>query len=192
MRVGSLLLVELLFFCSHIHAGDVLDEDGSTDDSNHTQRIGTGITIGDARSTVRENTEQCLVGSTKTWGVGNRTIEGAHHHRQVLWVAGVEEEVIASEHHEDVEQDSCGRKQVQRHTTFLETLEEARTHLHTNHEDKEYQSEVLHEGKDFLRAREAHVAGQDTCEEHEGNTQRDATNLDLSQIHTNRNHDCVE
>ena len=76
-----------------------------------------------------------------------------------MWVAGVEEEVVASEHHEDVEQDGCGRKQVQCHATFLETLEEARTHLHTNHEDKENQSEVLHEGEDFLRTCKAHVSG---------------------------------
>ena len=159
MRVGSLLLVELGFFLCQVNTGDVLDEDGSTDDTNHTQRISTGVTVGDARSTIRENAEQCLVGSTKTRSVGNRTIQGAHHHRQVLWVAGVEEEVVASEHHKDVEQDGCSRKHVQRYTTFLETLEKARTHLHTNHEDKKDQSEVLHEGKDFLRTCKAHVSG---------------------------------
>ena len=44
-----------------------------------------------------------LVGSTKTRSIGNRAIECTYHHRQVVRVARVEEEIIATKHHEDVE-----------------------------------------------------------------------------------------
>ena len=104
MRVGSVFLVELLFFLLGVHLADVLDEDGGTDDAYHAERISTGISIGDARGTVREYAEQCLIGSTQTWSVGYGTIERTHHHRQIDRVAGVEKQIITAKHHKDVEQ----------------------------------------------------------------------------------------
>jgi 3-phosphoglycerate kinase len=82
----------------------------------------------------------------------------------------IKEEIIATKHHEDVEQNSASRKHVERNTTFLETLEEARSYLETNHEDEEDQAEVLHECENFLWTGEANVASQNTCEENEGDT----------------------
>ena len=82
----------------------------------------------------------------------------------------IKEEIIATKHHEDVEQNSASRKHVERNTTFLETLEETRSYLETNHEDEEDQAEVLHESENFLWTGEANVASQNTCEENEGDT----------------------
>ena len=95
---------------------------------------------------------------------------GTYHHRQVVRVARIKEEIIATKHHEDVEQNSASRKHVECNTTFLETLEEARSYLETNHEDEEDQAEVLHECENFLWTGEANVASQNTCEENKGDT----------------------
>ena len=166
--VGSIFFVKLFFLISSIDLTDVLDKDSSTDNAYYTKRISTSITVGNTWSTIREDAEQSLVGSTKTRSIGNRTIECTYHHRQVVRVARIKEEIIATKHHEDVEQNCASRKHVERNTTFLETLEEARSYLETNHEDEENQAEVLHESENCLWTGEANVASQNTCEENEG------------------------
>ena len=180
MRVSRVLIVQLLFLLICINLTDVLDKDGCTDDTNYTERVSAGITVGDTRSAIRENAEQSFVGGTKTRGVGNGTIERTYHHWQVVRIAGVKKEVITSEHHQDVEQDGRSRQHIEGYTTFLKTLEETWTYLQTNHEDEENQSKVLYEGEDFFWTCKADMSSQDTSKEHEGYTQRDAENLDLA------------
>ena len=123
---------------------------GGTDDAYHTEWISAGITVGNTWGTIGEDTEQRLVGGTKTWRIGDGSIECTHHHWQVVGVAGIEEEIIACEHHTDIEEYRSRRQQVERHTAFLEAFEEARTYLQTDHKDKENESEVLYEGQNVL------------------------------------------
>lgn len=107
-------------------------------------------------------------------GVGHGAVERAHHHGEVEWVAGVEEDVVAAEHHGHVEQHDAHGKEVERDAALAEALEEARPHLEAYHEDEEDEAEILQEREDVRRAGEPHVAGEDAGEEHERDTERDA------------------
>ena len=122
-----------------------------------------------------------LVGSSKSGRVGHSSIERSNHHGEVGLVAGVEEEVVASKHHGNVEQNhGCG-EQVERDAALAEALEEARSHLQTDAEDKEDEPEVLYEREDACGGCEADVSGKDARKEHECDSQRDAANLDFPQ-----------
>ena len=190
--VGSLGLVQLLLLVLQFHLADVPQQDGGADDAKHTQGIGAGITVGYAGSPIREHALQRLVGGSKTGGVGDGAVHGAYHHGQVDGVACVEEQVIAPKHHQDVEEYHQHGHQVEAEAALAEALEEARTHLQTYHEDKEYQAEVLYERKDIGGRRKAHVPGQDADEEHEGGSQCDTSYLDLAEEYAKRDDESVE
>ncbi len=168
VRVCSIFLVQFLFLLGGVHLTDVLDEDSGTDDAHNTERVGTGVTVGDAGRTVGEYADQRLVGSTETRRVGNGTIERTYHHRQINGVAGVEEDKVTCEHDAHVQEDGCCGEQVERNAALLEALEEARTYLQTYHEDKEDKSEVLYEGEYFLGSRKTYMPSQNAGKEHKG------------------------
>ena len=193
MWIFFLSLVELFFLFLEIGASDVADGDGGTDDAEHSERISTGVTVSNLWCfTGSKYRVECFVGGTESRCVGHGTVEGTHHHRQVDAVARVEENVIAGKHHQHVEK-HCGRGQkVKCHTAFLKALEEAWTHLQTDAEHKEDQSEILQEGKNRGRGCEADVAGDDAGEQNIGDTQRDAANLDFSQQHAHGDHQGIE
>ena len=88
-----------------------------------------------------------------------------------MGISSVEEDVIASEHHEDIEQDGCCGKAVELDACRAETFKEARSHLQTDHEHEEHEAEVLNECQDVGGCREPDVTCHDTCEKHEGNAQ---------------------
>ena len=168
MWVGCIFHVQLFFLLLRVYLADILDQNGSTNDANHTKRVGASITIGNTWRTIREYAEQRFIGSTKTWGIGYSTIERTYHHRKVVGITCVKEQVVACKHYAYVEENGSCREQVEGDTTFLETLEETRAYLKTNHEDKENQSEVLHESQDVLGCCESHMTCENTSEENEG------------------------
>ena len=99
-----------------------------------------------------------FVCSTKTRCVGYGSVECAHHHREVRLHISVEEEIVACKHNAYVQQDSCGREQVERYTAFLEALKEAWTDLQTDAEHEQNKSEVLNKGHGVFGGGEANMA----------------------------------
>ena len=172
LHVGVLAFkpFQVLFFFLQTNPADIAHGNRGTDDAHHTERIGTGITRCYLRQIAAENGIERLVGRTKTRSVGHGTIERTHHHWQVMGIAGVEENVVASEHHQDIKQNGRSSQQVQFYTRRSETLEEARSHLQTNHEDKQHEAEILNERKNADGSREADVSCQDSGKKHKGDS----------------------
>ena len=193
VRVLCLGFGELFLLFLEARLGDIADGDGRPDDAQHTQRIGAGIAVGNLWSvSIAEYGPQSLVGRTQSRRIGNGSIEGAHHHRQVDGIACVEEDVVASKHDQHVEQNGDRGKQVERNASLAEALEETGAHLQANTEHKENQPKVLHECQGGRGGREAHVSGQNAGKKHKGDAKRDAANLDLAQQYTDRDDKGIE
>ena len=143
--LGISILKRLLLFVQ----GDAADEsqcDSGTDDTEYTERIGTSISRSNlGRTTIGEHRTECLVGGTKSWSVGDGSIHRTYHHWKVDGVARVEEDEIAGKHHCHIEQYSAYREHVERDTSLTETLKETRSHLKSNHEDKQDKTKILNE-----------------------------------------------
>ena len=156
------------------------------------------IAIGDGRSISSEDLIAGFRGSTKARGVCDGSTKDAHHHGEAARIgcvrgsSVVEDKEIESDAAQHIEQDDTHRHQVQLHASFLEALEEAWTYLQAYAIDEEDESEVLNEGQYIICSRKAEVSGHDTCEEHEGDTQRDATHLNASQTNTNGDDQRIE
>ena len=99
-------------------------------------------------------------------------------------VVGVEEQVIACKHHTDIEQNGTSLHDVEFDSCSSETLKEARTNLQTYHEDKEYQSKVLHEVQRGWCSCESDMSGEDARKQNEGDSQGDASDFNFAQINT--------
>ena len=146
MRILCLLLFQLSLFFIQTHMGNIAYQDGCPYDSQHTKRIGTCIAIGYLRDiTVGEDRLKSLIRCTQTWGVGHGTIQGSHQHRQVVRVTCIKEGIITAKHHQHIQHDGHGCQQIKFHPALAKTLKKAWTYLKTDTEDKEYQSEILHE-----------------------------------------------
>ena len=170
--VLRLLLGELLLFVFKAHAADVSHCDGGKDDACDTEGVGTSVARGDLRGVALwEDGADGFRGGTKAGGVGHGAVERAYHHGQVVLVACVKENVVASEHHQHVENDGGCGETVERHTVFLETFKEAWSHLHADHEDEEDEAEVLAEIEDGDGGCEMDVACHDAGEQHKGDTE---------------------
>ena len=195
--LGLLHSGQLLLFFLQPHSTDVARQDNGTNDAQYTKWIGTGVCRSNLRGIGAEYRRKGLVGGTKTGGVGHSTVERTHHHGKGRRVAGVEEDVVADEHHEDVERDGRGSEAVELHASLAKALEETWTHLQANHKDKEDEAEVLDECQDVRRCCLHSVImedmpGDDARKEHEGDAERDAKDFNLSQIDTDGNHNGVE
>ena len=86
---------------------------------------------------------------------------GKRRHNRTQSVAvhiSVEEDIVACKHNAYVQQDSCGREQVERYTAFLEALKEAWTDLQTDAEHEQNKSEVLNKGHGVFGGSEANMA----------------------------------
>ena len=209
--VGSMLGIHLSLLLAHVHMAKVAQRNGSTDDTHHTQRIGTGISVGNGRSLVgTEYLVACLTGSTQTRGIGHGSTEHTDHHREVDRVLAMahaaaipedqEEQRHATEH---IEQDDARGQKVEANAALAETLEEARSHLQAYTIDKKDESEVLDEVHEHRRTGIRHLArhsaqlvvdvsGKDSSEEHEGDSQGDAAYLDLAKSYADRDDQRVE
>ena len=98
--------VEFFLFFLELNAADIADGDCCAYNADYAERVGTSVSIGDCRNVaVGKYCVKCLVGSTKTWCVGNSSVHRTHHHREVDRVRCVEEDVIACKHHQYVETD---------------------------------------------------------------------------------------
>ena len=71
-------------------------------------------------------------------------------------------------------------------------FEETGTDLHTNHEDEKDESEILREIEDGCGSRESDVSCDDAGKKYKCDAQRDARNLDFTQIDTHGYDDGVE
>lgn len=195
MGVGSLCLFQLLVLLLQVHAADVAHGNGGSDDAKHAKRIGTGITVGNLRHTIRgEDGSQRLVGGTQTGRVGDSSVHRAHHHGQAVGIIGVKEQIVAGEHHSHVEQNGAHGQQIELNATLFETLEEAGTHLQAYAEDKENEAEILDERECGVRLGrcQAQVTGKDAHKQDKADTQRDAANLNLAQVHAKGNNHSIE
>ena len=144
IRILRLFRKQLVVLALEVYLADVADGNGCADDAYHTERIGAGVARGDVEvHAVPEDAVQCLVGSAETRRVRHGSVKCTHHHRQVLVVGSVEENEVAGEHHEDIQQDGRRREKVQLESALSEALEEARPDLQTDHEDEKNQTEVL-------------------------------------------------
>ena len=170
-RVGIFHGLQLLLFLLQFHFAEVAHENGSADDAQHTQRIGTGVGRCYLGSVRAEDRAQCFVGSTETRRVRDGTIERAHHHGKRLVVAGIEEDEVAGKHHEDVQQDASSGQPVELDARLAETFKETGAHLQANHEDEQDEAEVLNEGQDRGGGRQADVSSYDSGKQDERNTQ---------------------
>ena len=143
----SVLCVSLFKILLLLVERDAADEsqcDSGTDDTEHTKRIGTGISRSNLRrTTVGEHRTERLVGGTKSRSVGDGSVHRTHHHWQVDRVACVEEDEIAGEHHCHIEQHCTYREHVERDAALAEALKETRAHLKSNHEDKQDKTKIL-------------------------------------------------
>ena len=187
VRVFLLILLELRFLSVEVDATDVAHGDGGCDDAQHAQRVGAGVArcyLG--HFAFGKYAVEGLVGGSKSRSVGHGSIERAHHHGEVVRVARVEEAVVAGEHDSNVEQDDQARHQVEFDTAFAEALKESRPHLQTNAEHEEDEAEILYEVEDFRGSGETDVPRQDAGKQHKGDSQRDASNFNLTQQHTNK------
>ena len=111
--VLSLCFFKFLFFTLKIYSADVLYSYGCSDDTKYTKRVGTSVSRSNLwHVAICEYRCKSFVGCTKTWGVGNGTIQSTNHHRQILWIRSVKEEIVAGKHHANVEHDKSCRKQV--------------------------------------------------------------------------------
>ena len=194
LLVGVLLLhrFQALLFLFQLHLAEIPYQDGGTYDTQHTERISTGVGRGYLGRIAAEHRSQCFVCSTETRGVGDGAVKRTHHHRQVGLVAGVKEDEVAAEHHQDVEQDGSGSQPVELDALGAEALEETRSHLHTDHEYEEYQSEVLYESEDGGRGGEPNVTSHDAGKQHEGHAKRDAEHFDLAEVYAHGNDDGIK
>lgn len=132
-------------------------------------------------------------------GVRHSTAEHTHCHRQRSGIVGVEEEIVATQHRQNVEYHHAPGHHVHLDTVLLERLEETRAHLQTDAVDEENQSEVLNEIKHFGRTGKTaigvlhtavvvDVSHHDTGEQHERDAKRNAAYLELAEHNANSNH----
>ena len=206
LGVGVVLLVaaDFLLLLLELDAEDVADGDGGTDDAHYAQGIGAGVAVRDVLAAhVNAQGVDGFLGGTKTGGVGDGTVEHADGHRERRLVVRVEDEVVEGQHGEHVERHNADRDEVHLHTALLERLEEARTDLQTDAVHKQNQAEVLDKGQDLGGTGVAavgvgnargvvDVSDYNAREQHEGNAQGDAAELDLAEHNAHGNHQAVE
>ena len=80
--VLSLCFLKFLFFVFKVYSADVLYSYGSSDNTKHTKRVGTSVSWSNLwYVAICKYRRKGFVGSTKTWSVGNGTIQSSYHHR---------------------------------------------------------------------------------------------------------------
>ena len=190
--LGLLLCRKGFFLLLKSHFAKITYQNNGSDDTQYTQGICTGIGRGYLRGFITIDRYQCFVGSTKTRSIGHGSIKCSHHHGERSFVAGVEEDEIAPKHHQDVQRNGSSGQSVEFEACRTKALEESWSHLQAYHKDEENQSEVLDERQNVDWCSEAKVTRHDTSKEHERDTKRDATDLDLAKIHANGNDNGIE
>ena len=166
MGIGGFLGQQLGFLVFQLHLAEKTNGYRGQDNANHTKGVGTGVAGGYLGNITRENGSHRLRGGTQSGGVGHSTIKGTYQHGQVVGIRSVKKQIVATEHHGDVQQYRGGGQTVQRHTVLTETLKETGTYLQTDHEHKQYQTKVLTEIQNGLRGRKMNVTGHNAGKQH--------------------------
>ena len=162
--IFTFLLGQLLLLALELHTRDIAHGNRSSDDAQHAQRIGAGVTRRNlGHLACRKHVGERFIGRTQARRVGHRTIERTHHHRQVVGIVGVEKQPVARKHHRNVEQNGDRGKHVERDAALAETLEKTGTNLQANAENEKNETEVLHKAQDVRGRSEANVSGDDAC-----------------------------
>ena len=147
----------LCFLLALVDAEGIAQDDEGEDDTEHTHRVGDGITGSYGRSVDVAQVTVSLLGSTQSRGVGDGTRQDTSHRGD----GGIGERVDdeggddAQCYHDDAEQ-------VEALSTVLERGEEARTYLQANGIDEEYQAELLEEVEQVLVEVEREMAEDKT------------------------------
>ena len=173
VQIGRLLVFHSFLLILHADATQETNGNNCTDDTQHAERIGTGIAVGNGRGTGSEDLIAGLRCRTKSGSVGYGTTEYADHHGKIAGIifrrgsAIIKDKEIQAYATQDVEQDDAHSHQVQLDASLLETLEETRPHLQTDAIDKQDETKVLHERQDIVCSGKAKMAGHNTRKKHE-------------------------
>ena len=141
MRIGFLTALNVRSFFPHIYPADIADDNHGKDDTDNSQRIGTGIPHCNFRTRIIQ-LRQSLVGRTKSRSIGHSSAKHTDHHRNFHTPL---QGIIHNQCYRNVQCNNSDSNQIHRDTSLLERREERRPHLQTDTEHKENQSEVLNE-----------------------------------------------
>ena len=122
--------LQCAFLVFKVNAAYIAYQYGSAYNAEHAKRICASVTRSYLRNLrALHCSGQCFVGRTETRGVCYRSKQHAHHHRQVVGIVSVEEQVVKREHYPYVQQHEPYGEHVESHSAFAETLEERRANL---------------------------------------------------------------
>ena len=166
----------------HVGGADegLAGHDDGQNDAYDAKRIGDGTR---QRRSVGRQAEllQGLLGRAERGGVGGGARNDAHHvgHRDAESESHGHGQQSAERHESKTEH-------VELHSARAERTEEARAHLQTELVDEKHQAEALGIEKHLMVDRQTEVSGENAGEEHPGDPQSDAADLDLAQTETYR------
>ena len=195
-RCGGIVVpvVQAGLFLLGIHPQQGFQQDQDQDDAQHAQRIGNGIG-GCQRGGVQgcdfrrgalglQDVAHCLLGGAQSGRVGDGAGHDTYHRPKFL--AG---NPVDGERGQDREQDHSEGEQIELDAAGQERMEESGTHLQSDAEDEQDQTEVLHEGKDGRVDTKAEMAGQDAQEQDPGRTDGDPLDLETPQPEAGCDHE---
>ena len=210
VRIGRMLSLHLFLFLVQVHPAEIPQDNGGTDDSHHTQRVSTGITIGDGRCIGRtEYLIASLVGSTQSRCVRYSSAEHTHHHGEVDRIIAMTHASTVPKHQEEQahtaqhiqKNNACGQE-VKPDAPLTETLKETWPYLQSYTVNEQDETEVLDEVHEHGRTSIGettwcpqlivNMTGHNTCKENKRNPQGHTSHLKSAESYAHRDDKGIE
>ncbi len=191
----ALLVFHLLDFPVDVDTEDFLYKNHGDYYAHHSERIGSRISHRHLLAclvSLRVDLEDSLLGRAKTRGIRDGSAHHAYHlHYGSVALAAPLDEVDAY-HQGGIEQDAEHGQPVHLYATLLERREESGTHLHTDGEDEEYESELTEKMQCVSLDDIAEMPEQDADKQYERHSERHTEYLDLAEPDSGEYHQRVK